>query len=77
MTGLEIIAEWLKEHGYDGMYSEAECGCLLTDFAPCSGDSIGSCCAGYKCKFIDEYTGKLVDGTGPIKDHVPTQEEIE
>jgi hypothetical protein len=76
MTGLEIIAEWLKEHGFDGMYSEAECGCFLEDFAPCYGDSIGSCIAGYRCKVIDEYNGKLVDGVGPVKGSVENAEEF-
>ncbi len=35
-TILEILREWLKAHGYDGLRDEdSECGCSLDDFAPC------------------------------------------
>jgi hypothetical protein len=53
MTVLEIVKDWLKEHGYDGLYlpigdGEA-CGCSLDDFAPC-GEIDGDCQAAYKWK---------------------------
>lgn len=44
----EILKEWLKAQGYDGLFSEdGGCSCLLADLAPC-GDVSGECQAGYK-----------------------------
>ena len=40
MTAREIIAEWLREHGYDGLYDDCGsegCGCEIDDLAPCEG----------------------------------------
>ena len=31
----EIIKKYLKEHGFDGLANEYDCGCGLGDFAPC------------------------------------------
>lgn len=44
----EMVAEYLKEKGYDGLYSEdGECGCELADLAPCL--AMGTHCrAGYR-----------------------------
>ena len=36
MTLREIAAEWLKEHGFDGLYS-GQCGCRINDLIPCDG----------------------------------------
>ena len=30
----DIVVEWLRQNGYDGIYSD-ECGCAIEDFAPC------------------------------------------
>ncbi len=30
----EIIEDWLKQHGYDGLYA-SNCGCNLADLIPC------------------------------------------
>jgi hypothetical protein len=47
MTVRELVADWLKTHGYDGLWDEAnECACLLDDLMPC--DSVGACQAGYR-----------------------------
>jgi hypothetical protein len=46
MTVKEIVVNYLKSNGYDGLYSES-CGCEISDLAPC--DIIGlNCKAGYK-----------------------------
>ena len=49
-TVREIIKEWLENNGYDGLYYDGECGCMLDDLAPCCGDEIMDCQAGYKTK---------------------------
>jgi len=44
----EIIIDWLKNHGYDGLYAEdVDCGCELSDLIPC-GFIQRDCRAGYK-----------------------------
>jgi len=42
----ECIVRYLREHGYDGLYSD-ECGCLTTDFSPCGCIDMDHCLAGY------------------------------
>ena len=34
MTVREILVDWLKSHGWDGLAGD-ECGCELKDLAPC------------------------------------------
>lgn len=47
MKCLEIIEEYLRQNGYDGLMGEY-CGCLIDNLAPCSGDnSIQECEPGY------------------------------
>ncbi len=47
-TVLEMVADCLRENGYDGLYSaDFECACELGDLAPC-GDMQDDCAAGYK-----------------------------
>lgn len=43
----EIVKTWLKEHGYDGLYNEWECGCSIDDFMPC-GEPGEHCMPGYE-----------------------------
>ena len=35
VTVLSIVEAYLRAHGYDGLYYEGDCGCLLDDLAPC------------------------------------------
>ena len=42
-----ILVEWLKEHGYDGLYSDGDCCCGVDDLVPC-GENPSSCEPGYK-----------------------------
>ena len=41
MTLREILVDWLKSHGYDGLCNSDNdnCGCSLDDFMPC-GDIV-------------------------------------
>ena len=45
MTLKEIAVEWLKGHGYEGLYGEI-CGCKLDDLMPC-GEPGEDCEAGH------------------------------
>jgi hypothetical protein len=47
MSAREIITEWLKAHGYDGLFSDGECACDTSDLIPCDG-SCAECQPGYK-----------------------------
>ncbi len=48
MTIAEIVKDYLKREGYDGLYQSGECACLADDLMPCCEDSIADCEAGYK-----------------------------
>ena len=52
-TVQEIIADWLLEHGYDGLYDD-ECGCRVGDLAPCCNSSVLNCRPGYLQECADE-----------------------
>jgi len=45
----DIIKQWLKDNGYDGLVDEpGECGCTLDDFMPCCEGWMLDCEPGYK-----------------------------
>ena len=47
-TVKSILIEYLRNHGYDGLYNAwSECGCDLEDFIPC-GEIYECCRAGYR-----------------------------
>jgi len=52
MTVRDIIQEYLKKNGYDGLYNEAgDCACLVDDLMPCTaceGVYVDDCEPGYK-----------------------------
>jgi len=46
----EIVSEWLKKNGCDGLVNEdAECGCEASDMMPCES-SCGDCEAAYRVR---------------------------
>lgn len=47
MNCKEILEKYLRDNGYDGLYSEAECACELEDLIPCDEDP-STCEPGYK-----------------------------
>ena len=56
----QIVTEWLKEHGYDGLYND-DCGCVLDDLMPCE-DCCDGCEAGYKTLADDPEEGEWLVG---------------
>ncbi len=48
MTVREIAKDWLTQHGYDGLYADTDCGCLLDDLMSCEGEGCFDCLAGYR-----------------------------
>ena len=53
MTVKEIVADWLKEHGCEGLCDD-DCGCVLDDLMPCGGE-YGKCVAAVKGPVPPEY----------------------
>ena len=71
MNVKEIVAEYLKSHGYDGLYHDSECGCEVSDLMPCCIEMPPNCESGYKVKCDPETC--LADGNcdfhiGPEKE---------
>jgi hypothetical protein len=46
MNCIEIVKQYLKEHGYDGL-CDIFCGCAIGDLTPC-GNISNDCKPGYK-----------------------------
>lgn len=46
MNVKEIVTEYLKKNGYDGLYNPGECGCTIDDLM-CCDDPADDCYAGY------------------------------
>ena len=51
-----IVENWLKGHGYDGLFSEdSACACRLEDLMPCEEPGM-ECQPGYEEKCLGEPT---------------------
>lgn len=42
----EILADWLRHHGYDGLFNDGVCACSVDELMPCLEPS-SECQAGY------------------------------
>ena len=63
----EMVVEWLKAHGYDGLWHDQGCGCVIEDLMPCCSDT-SMCEAGYRLPGDDDSPYYV----GPVK----PQEEV-
>lgn len=72
LTVRVIVAAWLTEHGYAGLYDDGHdwdgCGCTLDDLMPCEGGCEG-CRPGYVHEGRDD--GDVVFYVGPAKPEAP------
>ncbi len=59
MTTAEIVADWLRAHGYDGLAGE-DCGCALDDLMPC-GEIHLDCVAGHQVLGCTSDCGRRCD----------------
>jgi len=57
MNVKDIVREYLKANGYDGLWNEWDCGCHLGDLFPCT-DMMGHCEPGYKTEGCSEDCGE-------------------
>lgn len=48
MTVKEIVAEYLVNHGFDGLSNGNFCSCLVDDLMCCDSDSMRECDAAYR-----------------------------
>jgi len=61
-TVQNILYDWLKSHGYGGLFNEdCECGCELEDLAPCCETGL-SCEAGYRSEGDGEFDFRIGRG---------------
>ena len=57
---IDIVKQYLMDNGYDGLYSD-DCGCFVNDLAPCCGEDITHCSAGYLISMNDPEFGKCYE----------------
>ena len=52
MNVRQIISDYLKANGYDGLYNSIGCGCGINDMIPCQDCCIDNCEPAYhhECK---------------------------
>ena len=56
MNVREIVKQWLRQQGYDGLYHPSlECGCQVGDLMPCD-EACETCRPGYR-RAADPATG--------------------
>lgn len=51
ITVRSFVADWLKEHGYEGLVNyDGECGCQINDLMPCENSiaGLGDCRPAYR-----------------------------
>lgn len=68
MTAKQMLIDYLREHGYDGLCNTAgDCGCSVDDLEPCGCINIEDCVAAFHKKCVDcntEFCDALEVGDG-------------
>jgi hypothetical protein len=54
MNIIQIVTQYLKDNGYDGLYKPDKCGCKLDDLMECENPDESLCEAGYLSKCEDD-----------------------
>ena len=62
ITVIQIIAQGLKDRGFDGLHSGDGCGCLADTLAPC-GESPTQCQPGFRGRPVDRETDWAIYST--------------
>lgn len=57
MSIRDIVREYLKTNGYDGLYNPETCACEVDALMPCDEPSMGECSPGYKVSGCEEWCG--------------------
>lgn len=63
-TVIDMVTDYLKSNGFDGLYNDDVCGCKIGDLVPCNSDFSG-CKPGYEGPL--KYMGEETWGIGPEK----------
>ena len=69
MTVKEIVIEYLKANGYDGLWSDYpdHCGCGFDNLMPCDESRMEKCQPGFKYKCNCPHHGEPCVHIGPEK----------
>lgn len=73
MDCLQIVRKYLDENGFDGLYSENECACQLSDLVACAND-FSECKPGYKVVPPDDIDSEFYFYICESKDDRPWEE---
>jgi hypothetical protein len=67
MTVRDIMTEWLRDHGYDGLCGEG-CGCTLDNLMICDCEDALRCVPGYKILCPPDHATCPIRGTCDMDD---------
>ena len=74
-TVKEIVKQYLIDHGYDGLYSDAgECGCDLANLLDCDMAGTGQCKPGYKVEDPSDGFEYLIAPKNDVERRLPVEQ---
>jgi hypothetical protein len=73
----QIIKDYLRENGFDGLFHDNDCGCLIDGLCPCGGDPL-LCEPGYRKPIPREHPqyGEVDWIIGPSDNPPPKGEKV-
>ena len=72
-----IVEVYLRENGYDGLYDDYECACVLGDLFPCCREGVQNCMPGHKVLTPDgEYDWLIYPGKRPEIEATTVQDSL-